>query len=135
MVLEGLGIPYKIFKVYQDAAVRNAEDSIKDLDCATKMLESFGLGASYRLPSVMSHLHKLGVRMPRDDFYQTMMEFAINHVLRELKHHARIPIPGWTLVGVVDVHNYLAADEIFACVQERDTGKKTYLEGRVVVTR
>jgi RNA-dependent RNA polymerase len=135
MVLEGLGVPYDTFKRYQDAAVREAQDSGKDLERAARMLEMFGLGASYRLPSVMLHLHKLGVRMPKHDFYQNMMEFAVNHVLRELKHHARIPIPGWTLVGVVDVHDYLEADQVFACVQEPATGKKTYLEGPVVVTR
>lgn len=134
MVLEGLGVPWETFKQFQDAAVRDAEGSSKDLERAARMLETFGLGTSYRLSSIMLNLHKLGVRMPQDLFYKNMMQFAINHVLRELKHHARIPIPGWTLVGVVDVHDYLEADQVFACVQSLD-GKRTYLTGRVLVTR
>ena len=36
--------------------------------------------------------------MQRDPFYKHLLDFAINHVLRDLKHHARIPIPGHTLV-------------------------------------
>ena len=133
-VLSGLGVEYKTFKFYQDMAVREAQDASKDLERASRMLESFGLSASYRLPSIMLHLHKLGVKMPTERFYHNMMEFATNHVLRELKHHARIPIPGWTLVGVVDVHGFLEADQVFACVQDFN-GRKTYIDGRVVVTR
>ena len=135
MVLEGLGVEYQVFKRHQDAAVRTAQDSRKDFKRAGKLFESFGLGASFRLPSIMFHLHKLGVRMQKDPFYQHMMDFAINHALRDLKHHARIPISGHTLVGVADVHGWLEPDEVFACFVNQKTKKLEYLKGEMVITR
>lgn len=135
MVLEGLGVPYRVFKEYQDGAVRDAEYSRQDLEQAGRLLESFGLGTSFRLSSVFYHLHKLGVPMQMDPFYKHLMDFAINHVLRDLKHHARIPITGYTLVGVADVHGWLQPNEVFACINNQQTRKLEYLEGDMVVTR
>jgi len=135
MVLEALGVPYQTFKEYQDGAVREAENSRRDLEQAGRLLELFGLGTSFRLPSVLYHLHKLGVPMQKDPFYKHLMDFAINHVLRELKHHARIPISGHTLVGVADVHGWLQPDEVFACIANHQTRKLEYLEGDMVITR
>lgn len=135
MVLEALGVPYDVFKNYQDGAVWEAQNSRKDFDRAGGLLTSYGLGASFRLPSIMQHLHKLRVPMQNDPFYKHLMDFAINHVLRELKHHARIPIDGYTLVGVADVHGFLAPDEIFACIVNQQTKKLEYLEGDMVITR
>jgi RNA-dependent RNA polymerase len=136
MVLEGLGVPYQTFKGYQDEAVSEAEHSREDFERAGRLLESYGLGASFRLPSVLYHLHKLGVPMQKDPFYKHLLDFAINHVLRDLKHHARIPIQtGYTLVGVADVHGWLQPDEVFACVVDRETKKLEYLEGDMIITR
>lgn len=135
MVLEGLGVEYQVFKDYQDAAVRGAENSRENFQRAGQLFESFGLGFSFRLPSIVYHLHKLGVPIPRDAFYKHMMDFAIHHVLRELKHRARIPIPGYTLVGVADVHGWLEPREVFACVVNQQTKKLEYLEGEMVITR
>ena len=136
MVLERLGVEYRVFKKYQDMAVREAENSRKDFKRAGRLLESSGLGTSFRLPSVMYHLHKLGVPMQEDPFTKHLMDFAINHVLRELKHRARIPVPpGYTLVGVADVHGWLEPREVFACVVNQQTKKLEYLEGEMVITR
>lgn len=135
MVLEGLGVDYRIFRKYQRAAVKDAQNSRKDFERAGQLLEPFGLGASFHLPSIMYHLHKLGVPMQGDPFYKHLMDFAINHVLRDLKHHARIPIDGYTLVGVADVHGFLAPDEVFACVVNRQTKQLEYLEGDMAITR
>jgi len=135
MVLEALGVPYHTFKEYQDGAVWEANNSRRDFEQAGRLLDSFGLGVSFRLSSVMFHLHKLGVPMQKDPFYKHLMDFAINHVLRELKHHARIPIPGYTLVGVADVHGWLQPDEVFACIVDQQTKKLEFLEGDMVITR
>jgi RNA dependent RNA polymerase. len=136
MILEGLGVNYDVFRYYQERAVLEAQDSVTSLSKAGRLLEAHGLGNSFRLTSVMLKLDKLGVDAPEDAFYQRMMEFAVNHVLRDLKHRARIPIPGaWTLVGVADFHRFLRENEIFVCIRESYMEDPIYLEGDVVVSR
>lgn len=138
MLLEGLGVPQEVFQTLQDDAVQQAQKSVLSLESAAHLLDTHGLGASFRLGSVMLGLHKLGVGSPQDAFWRQMMDFAINHVLRELKHRARIPVPGlhsWTLVGVADVHGYLLEGEVFACIDSPLESDLIYLEGRVLVSR
>ncbi|KAF9821946.1 hypothetical protein IEO21_00376 [Rhodonia placenta] len=137
MLLEGLGVPYEVFEALQDDAVQDAEGAVHSLESSARLLEAYGLGASFRLPSTMVNMHRLGLRpLSEDIFWQQMMDFAVNHVLRELKHHARIPLPdGWTLVGVADVHGYLEEGEIFACVDSPDLLEPIYLEGPTVISR
>ena len=73
--------------------------------------------------------------MQKDPFYERLMDSAINHVLRDLKHQARIPFPGQTLVGVADVHQCLEENEVFACFVNQQTKELEYLEGEMVITR
>ncbi|TRM65783.1 RNA dependent RNA polymerase-domain-containing protein [Schizophyllum amplum] len=137
MLLEAIGVPYETFLKYQNIAVADAHRATESLEHAARMLESFGLGTSYRLTSVMLSLHRLGIDcLPGDKFYDRMLEFAINHVLRVLKNHARIPVPNaYTLVGVADVHKELKEGEVFACVKPHDSNKPIYLEGDVLISR
>ncbi|EAU88888.2 RNA-dependent RNA polymerase [Coprinopsis cinerea okayama7 len=136
MILEGLGVPYSTFEHFQDRAVRETRQAASSLRRAASMLDSYGLGSSFRLSSVMNSLDRLGIRhLNPDKFYSKAMEFAINHVLRDLKNHARIPIPGaWTLVGVADVHRFLQPGEIFAYVKPTNE-KGFYLEGDILISR
>ncbi|KAG9048828.1 hypothetical protein FS837_011911 [Tulasnella sp. UAMH 9824] len=70
-----------------------------------------------------------------DRFLNRSIRFARNHVLREMKHRARIPVKGsYTLVGVADFTGYLPPNTIFACVQLRDE-KPFCIKGRVLITR
>ncbi|KAG8900740.1 hypothetical protein FRC00_011552 [Tulasnella sp. 408] len=70
-----------------------------------------------------------------DGFLNRSILFARNHVLREMKHKARIPVKGsYTLVGVADFTGYLPPNTIFACVQLRDE-KPFCIKGRVLITR
>ncbi|KAF5374763.1 hypothetical protein D9758_000120 [Tetrapyrgos nigripes] len=135
-LLEGLGVSYEVFEGYQDRAVRQIRQSTYSLESAARLLEHFGLGNAFRLTSILLSLSRLGINdMPQDSFYQTMIKYAVHHVLRDLKNHARIPIDGaWTLVGVADVHKYLEAGEIFACIQPVQ-GPIVYLEGDVLISR
>lgn len=137
MLLEGLGVPYEVFQKLQDDAVQHVEESRGSLETAARLLETHGLGSSFRLTSVMLALHKLGVEpFMQDVFWRQMMDFAVNHVLRELKHHARIPVPdGWTLVGVADVHGFLEEGQIFACIIPTDGAAPIYLEGPTLISR
>ena len=137
MVLEGLGIRYEVFERLQDAAVRDVNDAATSLEKAVKTLEQFGLATSYRISSTLLHLAKLDITPSiMGDFYDRMIEIMIHHVLRDLKHHARIPVDeGYTLVGVADIHGYLQEGEIFACATIAETGGIHYLEGDVLVSR
>lgn len=100
------------------------------------MLNDFGLGTSYRLQGVMQALDRAGLDvLINDPFYDDMMQDAVYHVLRDLKNHARIPIPNaWTVVGVADIHKVLEENEIFVCIKP-ENGTAFYLEGEVLISR
>ncbi|KAF6766302.1 RNA-directed RNA polymerase 2 [Ephemerocybe angulata] len=136
MLMEGLGVQYSVFKKFQDMAVQETEEAVEELGKAGKLLESYGLGSSFRISSVMNSLAKLGIiSLVGDKFYDTALEFAKIHILRLLKNHARIPIPGaWTLVGVADIHSFLQPGEVFAYVRPLDK-PAFYLQGPVVISR
>jgi RNA-dependent RNA polymerase len=136
MLLEGLGVPFSIFKRYQDEAVQTTRKAASSLKEAASLLECHGLGASYRLPWILNHLDKLSLNsIPDDEFYKKMLEYATHHVLRDLKNHSRIPVPGaWTLVGVADTHRYLKENQIFTCIKPISGGRR-YLSGRVLISR
>lgn len=129
-------MPYSTFEHHQDNAVEQVKESTNSLAQAARMIEAHGLGGSYRLPSIMLSLHKLGLQNVDDRFYHQSLEFAVYHVLRELKQHARIPIPGgWTLVGVADVHGFLEREQVFACFKDPNSGTTVYLEGPQLISR
>ncbi|KLO16990.1 RdRP-domain-containing protein [Schizopora paradoxa] len=133
MLLEGLGVPCSVFLDFQRKAVQKARDAEHSIEDSRKLLEEYGLGASFRLPSVLQNLASLDCDIG-SHFEKDVMKLAVFHVLRELKHRARIPIPGYTLVGVADIHQYLQEGQVFICIQERNEECK-YLEGPVLVTR
>ncbi|KAI0068465.1 RdRP-domain-containing protein [Artomyces pyxidatus] len=137
MILEGLGVPYDVFKHLQDAAIHNVHEATRSLVNAANVLEQFGLGTSFRLPSVLLHLAKLDLSPDTlDEFYHQMLEFAIHHIMRDLKQHARIPVhDGYTLVGVADVHRYLEPNQIFACISDPETHEFLYLKGPTLISR
>ena len=137
MVLEGLDVPYQVFKELQDAAVKDVNDAETSLEKFANTLDQFGLAASYRVSSILLHLSKLGLSPQlMNDFYNQMLAVSVYHILRDLKNHARIPVSdGYTLVGVADVHKYLQEGEVFACVTVPETNSIRYIEGPVLVSR
>ena len=136
MILESLGVPYSVFENLQNDAVDYVEQSTESLEASAKMFDQFGLGTSYRFTSILRSLSKLGIDQLSDDgFYQQMLEFGKHHILRDLKQHARIPVPnGYTLVGVADIDGYLEEKEVFVCIHPQD-GSKFYLNGPVLISR
>jgi RNA-dependent RNA polymerase len=87
MVLEGLGVEYDAFHMHQESAIKEAYSSTLSLRTAANFLEHNGLGTAFRMTSVLINLFKLGVQPPMGDtFYGTSMQYAINHVLRLIKH-------------------------------------------------
>jgi RNA-dependent RNA polymerase len=91
MILEGLGVPYETFERHQDMAVEAAKSAKHSLGKAVGLMEGHGLGASFRLPSVLLNLERLGATLPPENsFYGRLLEYSINHVLRMIKHKGKI---------------------------------------------
>jgi len=136
MILEGLGIPYQVFQGFQDHAIRETQDATQRLSAAAHLLQIHGLGLAFRLPSTLLSIARLGLEfLAKDSFFKLLFCIAVYHVLRDLKHRARIPIPNaWTLVGVADTHRHLRENEVFVCIRLRDRGV-FYLEGPVLISR
>jgi RNA-dependent RNA polymerase len=111
MVLEDRGVPAENFLELQEYAVADAwriDDSIEEF---RTILKGHGLGNGYRLAHTMQRLNELGLDLKHQDtskvvdnpFLARVRKFAKNHVLRDIKHGARIPVPNsWLLVGVAD---------------------------------
>ncbi|CAG7851523.1 Probable RNA-dependent RNA polymerase SHL2; AltName: Full=Protein SHOOTLESS 2 [Serendipita indica DSM 11827] len=142
MLLETLKVPLEPFMALQTKAVEETRDAMKSFDTAARLLEQYGLGTAFRLTSVFLQLHKLDVALALKDqsqgllpFLGRMLQFVENHILRDLKYKARIPVPNaWTLVGVSDEYDYLGENEIYARVRTID-GEEQYLEGPVMISR
>lgn len=135
MLLEGLGVPGTIFLDLQRKAVERIMRATKTLEDTSTILDCYGLGQSFRFGSTMRHLAFLNrTCTPDDTFYRKCIRNIIFHILRDLKHRARIPVPGWTLVGVADVHSFLEEGQVFVCIEETRECRK-YLEGPVCISR
>ena len=111
MVLEDRGAPKEVFMKLQEDAVANARMAHDSAALYAQLLESRRLCYSYRLAAILRRLNTLGLELkpnhlqqPLDTpFLAKLRACAINHVLREVKHDARIPIPNsYMLVGVAD---------------------------------
>lgn len=115
MVLETLGVPIQVFRTLQTAIVGDIKIATFETKSSAKLLETYGLGTAFRVPSVLHHLKKLGMDAPPPDaFFDRGIHYAANDALRGLKHKARIPVPSsYTLVGVADTYNILKEGEIF----------------------
>jgi RNA-dependent RNA polymerase len=144
MLLEGLGVESHVFMQLQHDAVEDTMEATKDIGSAAQLIESFGLGSAYRLPSVLQGLRKLdlsfgpnaGTSTIHSHFLTSVLDCTVHHALRELKYHSRIPVPGsWTLVGVADIHKELGEGEIFACILDIGDSEAKYLEGPCLITR
>ena len=116
MILETLGVPIQSFLDLQQAMIVSITSSTHSMEHSAQLLATHGLGTAFRIPSVLLGLAKMGLPSPptEDKFLARGLDYAVNHVLRCLKHRARIHVPdSWTLVGVADFHRYLAEGEVF----------------------
>lgn len=123
MLLENNGVKPKVFLDYQRKAVNEAKKCLTSLADLASTMEYYGLGGSYATVSLLRALasHKIfnlnnfaTERFSIPGFVHRVAQLTNVHVLRELKHHARIPIPGaWTLVGVADEWDLLGENEVY----------------------
>lgn len=95
-------MPAEVFIRLQDDAVDDVYYATQTLTDSSTFFDVHGIGTSYRLSSVFQSLTKLGVGLREDQlqfvindpFLNRAIEFAANHVLRIIKHKARIPVQG-----------------------------------------
>jgi RNA-dependent RNA polymerase len=121
MLLETLGVPLQPFMELQNEAVEETERASESFESAGRLLEQHGLGTAYRMTSIMLQLHRLDAELNSTDqglvlmqFMKRVIKFSVNHIFRDLKYKARIPVKkAWTLVGVADEWDYLQEGEIF----------------------
>ncbi|KAI0362487.1 RdRP-domain-containing protein [Trametes cingulata] len=156
MILEDRGVDQKVFLRLQELAaakITTASDSVAD---TVMLFKAHNLGQSFSVPYILQGLRAVGLGMRPEDapagsldgtFLQSLVIFAQHHVLRDIKHGARIPIPdSYLLVGVADegpayiregVENVFTLEEgqIYACIQNEDDEKPTYLKGTVSISR
>ncbi|EGN95598.1 hypothetical protein SERLA73DRAFT_162413 [Serpula lacrymans var. lacrymans S7.3] len=155
MVLEDRGAKRDSFVKLQDeviAETRMANDSIERF---RSLLEEHNLGHNFRLSPILQQLNALGLELKADQTKEAMdspflaqtRSCAINHVLRSVKHEARIQIPkSYMLVGVADEgpayvnagrDNVFCLPEgkIYACVQKPGDMEPIWLEGLCVISR
>lgn len=164
-ILEDRGVEKNAFMELQKAAIAEIQAASNTVDLAAKLFRKYYLGSSYRVPFILQCLAELGVGLAddkpkyllQDEFIKNLVSFAKVHVLRDIKHAARIPVPeSYMLVGIADegpayqnegVENVFALQkgQIFgtlfhwlsiplltlialACIQEPD-GEPFYLSG------
>jgi RNA-dependent RNA polymerase len=155
MILEDRGVKRQSFMSLQNSAVANTRTIHDSLAQFRHVLRLHSLGTSYRLSFIIERLVGLGLDINTKDpekrldnaFFARLRDFAMTHVLRDIKHSARIPIPNsYLLVGVADEgpayvgkgyeNVYILPEgKIFACVQETPDDKPKWLRGSCTISR
>jgi len=115
VVLEDRKVPASVFLKIQDDALADVAGAKQSIATACKFLYENGLGWGFSLRYILEQLGKLGLDLEKtaridddssvlnNNFILNTLKFAEFHVLRDIKHRARIPIKdSHVLVGVVD---------------------------------
>ncbi|KAM5531730.1 hypothetical protein V8D89_014579 [Ganoderma adspersum] len=157
MILEDRGVDKDVFVKLQEIAVKNVITASDSVDGAVRLLKTHNIGLSFGLPFILNGLKAIGMGMEDEEgvragslnqtFLYSLLSYAQAHILRDMKHSARIPIPdSYLLVGLADegpayeeegVKNVfkLKENQVFACIQSEDDEEPVYLEGVVVISR
>ncbi|KAK0497236.1 RdRP-domain-containing protein, partial [Armillaria luteobubalina] len=145
-LLEHHEVPHKSFKDLQDRAIVEVRQIKKSLDAAATTFTHHGLGASFHLESLFRNMARtLQVELSEDlnsesgvhyGLLKTVVAYGATHILREIKHRARIRVPGsYTLIGVSDEWNCLEEGQVYATIFDPRTNERVAVEGRVLLTR
>ncbi|KAJ7112452.1 RNA dependent RNA polymerase-domain-containing protein [Mycena crocata] len=155
MALDDRGVRQTAFRKLQDGAVADARTIDDSISQFRAVLRDHSLGDEFQLSFLLQKLAGLGLdlqaknRTPGVDneFLRQLRQVAMNDVLRDIKHSARVPIPeSYVLVGVADegpaykkagfenVYE-LPAGKIYACVHRRDDDGPIWLEGSCTISR
>ncbi|PBK99203.1 RdRP-domain-containing protein [Armillaria gallica] len=145
-LLEHHSVPHKSFKDLQDRAIDEVRQTKRSLDAAATTFTHHGLGASFHLESLFRNMARtLQVELSEDldsesgvhyGLLKTVIAYGATHILKEIKHRARIRVPGsYTLIGVSDEWDCLEEGQVYATIFDPRTNERVAVEGRVLVTR
>jgi RNA-dependent RNA polymerase len=98
MILEDRGVPRDNFLSMQNDAKATVILSEREIERFRDMLRDQGLGGPFRLAYITDKLRQLDFEMagtpsgrPVDlTFYNRLVKYATHHVLRDIKHGARM---------------------------------------------
>lgn len=107
MILEDLGVKAESFLELRELAVADVKMIAHSSSSFRKVLDDHELGNVFNLPFILKHIEHAGLdsHTPEIDtlFLQQVREVATSTIMRDIKHSARIPVPGsYLLVGVID---------------------------------
>ncbi len=107
VILEDKRVRREVFQELQDDAEANAKTIDDSLKQFSDILERHSLGNVYRLSYIIRRLSDLGldIATPGIDtpFLKELRQVGKIHILQDIKHRARIPVPGsYQLIGVPD---------------------------------
>ncbi|KAL0581139.1 hypothetical protein V5O48_000928 [Marasmius crinis-equi] len=159
-ILEGRGVRKEAFLDLLDDAVADVYSVDDSLKKSYDFMRNHSLGTTYNLFWMLQRLEKLDCYIGKEEerpskrhvnidypFFKQLREVARMHVLREIKHDARIPIPdSHLLVGVADEGPVYEKDghkdvyvlpegHIYACIQRPGEEEPTYIEGNCTISR
>lgn len=154
MILEDRNVRLDVFKRLQQESVREVYTIDESISKFYTVLRNNSLGGTFRLGWILQRIEGLMGIEPDDPdmswdnaFWLRLRSVAVNHVLRDIKHRARIRIPdSHMLVGVADegpryeaegLRNVykLPAGQIYACIQNPYDSQPTWLEGLCLIAR
>lgn len=149
VLMEFLGVNTQRIITLQNDSISRAQSVRSSSIDASKVIQQYGMGASFHLPSLFSNLSNIlhldvgNTEEPREEssgwtsqLIENTLHCIETHILRELKYRAHIEVPGsYTLLGVSDEMGCLREGEIFATVFDERTGLHKHITGDVAITR
>ncbi|KAG8743657.1 hypothetical protein FRC10_011626 [Ceratobasidium sp. 414] len=128
------GVDSSVFEELMASTLESTVTGMKTLGGVAELLVTYRLGYPFRLADTFNKLSRLSLELDQPGVRTAgllkLMNAGLYHIMADLKHKARIPIPGGhTLVGVCDEDKYLRPREIYGKIYKR------YLKGRMLVTR
>lgn len=138
MILEDRGVEQKAFLKLQEMAAAQITTASDTITSTTLLLKAHNLGQSFNIPFVLKALRAAGLGMRGepdfpagdlgDTFLRSLLIFAQHHILRDIKHGARIPIPdSYLLVGVADegpVYEREGVEDVFMLQEGQIYGER-----------
>ncbi|KAI6045194.1 RdRP-domain-containing protein [Pisolithus marmoratus] len=144
-LLEFLGANSEHILELQSNSITEANSLRHSFTDASRVLQQYGLGASFKLPSLVHNIKTIlhldlwtedGGEGFHSDLLLNSLDCAETAILRELKYRAHIPVPGsFTMYGVSDEWNCLNEGEIYATVLDARKGIREEITGCVAITR